>query len=44
MNAVLEESFLGAIGSDVSWTKRIFINGVPIQIRLDTGADVTAIS
>ena len=43
MNAVQEESFLGAIGSDVSWTRRIFINGVCVQMKLDTGVDVAVI-
>lgn len=43
MNSVQEDSFLGAISSDVPWTRRIFVNGTPVPMKLDTGADVTAI-
>ena len=44
MNAVKEESFLASINSDVSWTSRIFVVGICVQIKLDTGADITPIS
>ena len=39
----VQESFLGAIPSDVPWTRPIYINEVLMQIKLDTGTDATAI-
>ena len=43
VNTVVEEAFLGAINSGSSWTKRLFVNGVPVRMKLDTGADVTVV-
>ena len=43
MNTVQEEAFVVAIESGSCWTRCIFINEVPVKMKLDTGADVTAI-
>lgn len=43
VNTVVEEAFLGAIDSGSGWTKRLFVNGVPVRMKLDTGADVTVV-
>ena len=38
-----KEAFLGALVLGSAWTRQIYVNGVPIQMKLATGADVTAI-
>ena len=43
MSELNEEAFLGALDLGPAWTRQIFLNGVPVQMKLDTGADVTAI-
>ena len=37
------EVFLGALNFSSAWTKQVFINGVSVQMKIDTGTDVTAI-
>ena len=37
-----DEAFLGAIDSDKAWETRVFLAGVPLTMKIDTGADVTA--
>ena len=44
MSAANEEVFLSALDFSSAWTKQVFINGVPVRMKIDTGADVTAIS
>ena len=39
-----DEAFLGAIDSEKAWETRVFLAGVPLTMKIDTGADVTAIS
>ena len=48
-NAIGEETdglFLGSVidSSVAAWTVRLYVNGQPINFRIDTGADVTVIS
>ena len=43
MSELNVEAFLGAIDLGTAWTRQIFLNGVPVQMKLDTGADVTTI-
>lgn len=47
VNAVSEDSdedaFLGSIDVGSPWTQRILLNKVPVSMKVDTGADVTAI-
>ena len=38
-----DEAFLGAIDSDKAWETRVFLAGVPLTMKIHTGADVTAI-
>ena len=38
-----EDAFLGTIHSGSAWTHRVFLDQVPLEMKLDTGADVTAI-
>ena len=50
MGAIMNDSddssaFLGALHDTSSaWTKKTFIAGTPVIMKVDTGADVTAIS
>ena len=50
MGAIVDDSgdssgFLGSLQDTSSaWTKKTFIAGTPVIIKVDTGADVTAIS
>ena len=50
MGAIVDDSdvssaFLGALHDTSSaWTKKTFIAGTPVIMKVDTGADVTAIS
>ena len=50
MGAIVDDSddcsaFLGALHDTSSaWTKKMFIAGAPVIMKVDTGADVTAIS
>ena len=41
-----DDQFLGAINShsQTRWTETVLLNGHPIQFKLDTGAEVTAVS
>ena len=43
LNEVDGTAFLGALDFDSAWTKRVHVNGVPLSMKVDTGADVTAI-
>ena len=49
-NTVNEEPFLGTIeiisthSKDNQWMIKFLLNGKPVQFKIDTGADVTAIS
>ena len=49
MGAIVDYSgdpsaFLGALHDTLSaWTKKTFIAGTPVIMKVDTGADVTAI-
>ena len=43
MSELNEEAFLGALDLGPAWTRQIFLNGIPVEMKLDTGADVTAI-
>ena len=43
MSELNEEAFLGALDLGPAWTRQLFLNGVSVQMNLDTGADVTAI-
>ena len=38
-----EEAFLDGLDLGPAWTRQIFVNGVPIQVKLGTSADVTVI-
>ena len=38
-----DEAFLRALTFGSAWTKRIFINGKLVEMKVDTGAEVTAI-
>ena len=50
MGAIVDDSgdssaFLGALHNTSSaWTKKTFVAGTPVTVKVDTGADVTAIS
>ena len=50
IDTVNEESFLGRIeiistySKDNQWMVELLLNGKPVQFKIDTGADVTAIS
>ena len=37
------DAFLGTIGLSSAWTQQILLNKVPVEMKIDTGADVTAI-
>ena len=41
-----EDVFLGAVGSSKQgqWTARVTINGTPMELQIDTGAEVTVIA
>ena len=43
LNEVDGTVFLGAVDFGSTWTKCAHINGVPLSMKVDTGADVTAI-
>ena len=49
-NTVNEEPFLGTIeiiythNKDSQWMTELLLNGKPVLFKIDTGADVTAIS
>ena len=49
-DTVNEEPFLGTIeiisihSKDNQWMIQLLLNGKPVQVKIDTGADVTAIS
>ena len=43
MSAANELLFVRALDFGSAWTKQVFINGVAVQMKIDTGADVTAI-
>ena len=49
-DTVNEEPFLGTIeitsthSKDNQWMIELLLNGKPVQFKIDTGADVTAIS
>lgn len=38
-----DDVFLNGINPGVAWTKRVFVGDVPVVMKIDTGADVTAI-
>ena len=43
VSAAVEEVFLGALEFGSAWTKDVFINGVSVQMKINTGTDVTVI-
>ena len=45
MNAVSgsDDAFLGTIGQSSVWTQCILLDQVPVHMKVDTGADITAI-
>ena len=43
VNTVVEEGYLGAIDSGSCCTKHLFINGVPVWMKLDMGGDIIVI-
>ena len=44
LNEVDRAAFLGAVNFGSAWTECVHVNGVPLSMKVDTGADVTAIS
>ena len=43
VGTLADDAFLGAIDSDAPWMQRIYIGHTPVSMKVDTGADVTAI-
>ena len=44
MSAISEDNvFLGTIGSKSAWTERVYLNDIPFTMKVDTGADKTAL-